>query len=67
MPSSDEHSERPEESRHRVRLPRFLVSEPVGLGSTIKRATNAMGVNPCSSCEERATRLDRWVGFEPRQ
>jgi hypothetical protein len=70
MSLSDEHSEQSEgldESRHRVRLPRFLVHEPVGLGSTIKRVTDTLGARPCTSCEERAERLNRWVSFEPRR
>jgi hypothetical protein len=71
MSLPDEHSsEQPEgldRSRHRVRLPRFLVHEPVGLGTTIKRVTDAVGVRPCSSCEERAERLNRWASFEPRR
>jgi hypothetical protein len=65
-----EQSERAEggdEARHHVRLPRFLVDEPVGLGSTIKRATTTLGVSPCGPCEERASRLDRWVRLEPRR
>jgi hypothetical protein len=70
MGLADEHSQDPEglgESRHRVRLPRFLVHEPVGLGSTIQRVTDTLGVTPCSSCEERAAHLNRWVSFEPRR
>jgi hypothetical protein len=53
--------------RHRVRLPRFIVDEPVGLGDVIKRGTVALGVRPCGGCQERAARLNRWVGFEPRR
>jgi len=70
MSLPDEHSEQSEgldEVRLRVRLPRFLVHEPVGLGSTIKRVTDVLGVSPCSSCEERAARLDRSIRFEPRR
>jgi hypothetical protein len=53
--------------RHQVRLPRFLVSEPIGLGQVVKRITSAAGVEPCAPCEQRATRLDRWLQIEPPQ
>ena len=70
MALPDGHSDQPEgveQARHRVRLPRFLVHEPAGLGSTIKRVTDTLGVRPCSACEERAARANRWVSFEPRR
>lgn len=51
--------------RHRVRLPRFVLSEPVGLGELAKRGTTAVGLRPCDRCRQRAARMDRWVGFEP--
>jgi hypothetical protein len=54
-------------AQHRVRLPRFLVNEPVGLGQVVKRATMMAGAKPCSPCEQRAARLDRWMLFEPRR
>ena len=53
--------------RHEVRLPRFLVNEPVGLGQVVKRITTAAGVEPCTPCEQRAARLDRWLRIQPRQ
>jgi hypothetical protein len=52
--------------RHRVRLPRFIVQEPAGLGDVVKRGTTAAGVHPCAGCQKRAARLNRWLGFEPR-
>jgi hypothetical protein len=51
---------------HQVRLPRFIVHEPVGLGQVVKRVTSAAGVKPCAGCERRAERLDRWLRIEPR-
>jgi hypothetical protein len=51
----------------RVRLPRFLVSEPVGLGQVVKRATTAIGMRPCAPCERRAELLDRWLRIEPQR
>ena len=53
--------------RYRVRLPRFIVQEPVGLGDVVKRATTALGARPCGGCLQRAARLDRLVRFEPRR
>ena len=53
------------QARHHVRLPRFLVNEPVGLGQVVKRITRAAGVEPCAPCERRAARLDRWLRIEP--
>jgi hypothetical protein len=48
-------------SKHTLRLPRFIVREPVGLGDAVKRVTSAVGVKPCGACEERAARLNRWM------
>jgi hypothetical protein len=52
---------------HRVRLPRFFVTEPVGLGDVVKRLTSAAGVPPCGGCQERAAQLNRWVRIDPRR
>jgi hypothetical protein len=52
-------------SKHSIRLPRFLVDEPLGLGQIVKRITKSIGVQPCGSCEDRAARLDRWLRFSP--
>ena len=51
----------PHRRPYRVRLPRFLVREEVGLGDAIKRVTYAVGIKPCGGCEKRAARLNRWV------
>jgi hypothetical protein len=53
--------------RHRVRLPRFIVHEPVGAGQVVKRVTSTVGVKPCTGCERRAARLDRWLRVEARR
>ena len=45
----------------RVRLPGFIVDEPVGLGDVIKRATSAIGIKPCGGCARRAAELNRRV------
>ncbi len=52
--------------RHRVRLPGFVSDEPVGLGDVIKRATSTVGIKPCGGCQQRAARLNAWVGFSGR-
>src|SRR5215469_11574743 len=35
----------------------FVVEEEIGLGDLVKRATDAMGIKPCSGCEKRAAAL----------
>ena len=50
-------------TRHRVRLPRFVSTEPVGLGDVVKRVTSAAGIKPCDACSERADRLNKWMSF----
>jgi hypothetical protein len=52
-------------SKHSIRLPRFLVDEPVGLGQVVKRITKLIGVQPCGACEDRAARLDQWLSISP--
>jgi hypothetical protein len=53
----------PERQPRRVRLPGFLIQEEIGLGDAIKRATYAMGIQPCGGCQKRATALNRWMTF----
>jgi hypothetical protein len=52
---------------YRVRLPRFICDQEIGLGDVIKRATYAIGVKPCGGCEHRAKVLNRWMVFSGRQ
>lgn len=47
----------------RVRLPGFIIDEDVGLGTVVKRVTSTFGIRPCSACEQRAAKLNRWIGF----
>jgi hypothetical protein len=54
-------SETTEHATHRVRLPGFLIEEETGLGDLIKKATYAMGIEPCGGCEKRAAALNRWM------
>ena len=46
-----------------VRLPGFIVDQDIGLGTVIKRATSALGIKPCGSCQRRATILNKKVVF----
>ena len=59
--------DRDETVKHHMRLPRFIVHEPVGAGQVVKRVTTAVGVKPCAPCERRAARLDHWLRIEPRR
>jgi hypothetical protein len=59
-------SSRPAHPRYEARLPGFVVDTPVGLGDVIKRATSSVGVRPCGGCQQRATALNRWIGFSGR-
>lgn len=52
---------------HHVRLPGFVADHEVGLGDVIKRATSAVGIQPCGGCEERARRLNQWLVFTPKR
>lgn len=49
--------------RNRVRLPRFVVDEDVGLGDLVKKATYAVGITPCTGCERRTAVMNRWITF----
>lgn len=55
--------DRKERPTYQVRLPGFVIDEEVGLGDLIKKATYAMGIQPCGGCERRATALNRWMTF----
>lgn len=48
---------------YRVRLPGFIVDEPVGLGDVIKRATRTLGIKPCGGCQARTAALNQWMVF----
>lgn len=56
-----------QDSRHRVRLPRFITEEEIGFGDVIKRSTAYFGIKPCGSCGRRADALNRWLVFTDRQ
>lgn len=48
---------------HRIRMPRFVTGEEIGLGDVVKRGTYAIGIKPCAGCEKRAAALNRWMHF----
>lgn len=35
------------------------------IGSAIKKVTEAIGITPCSSCNDRAFQMDRWTHKQP--
>ena len=49
-----------------VRLPAFVIDEPVGLGDVVKRVTTSIGIKPCGGCADRAARLNSRLRFTPR-
>jgi hypothetical protein len=53
----------PDPRPHRIRLPGFVVGEPIGLGDVIKTASSYIGLRPCGGCENRAAALNRWLTF----
>ncbi len=65
--AKDGQTNKQERQPYRVRLPGFISDEDVGLGDVIKRATAAVGIRPCGSCEGRATTLNRWLAFSGRR
>ena len=56
-----------ERQPYQVRLPGFITDENIGLGDVIKRATSAVGIRPCGSCEQRVAALNRWLTFTGRR
>ena len=51
---------------HRVRLPKFIGDEEIGLGEVIKRTTSYLGIPTCRVCGRRADALSRWLVFTNR-
>ncbi|MHC4197888.1 MAG: hypothetical protein ACYSRP_08280 [Planctomycetota bacterium] len=58
--------EKQERQPYRLRLPGFI-TEDVGLGDVIKRATSSVGIKPCGGCKRRAATLNRLVVFSARR
>jgi hypothetical protein len=45
----------------------YRIEDQIGLGDIVKRATGAMGIQPCQKCHERAARLNQWVSITGRR
>jgi hypothetical protein len=54
-------------NRLKLKLPGFINENEIGLGDLIKKATSAIGINPCDGCEQRARLLNRWVVFNSKK
>jgi hypothetical protein len=65
--AADDANDEQNVTRHRVRLPNFILDEPTGAGQVVSRLTSAVGIRPCEPCRQRAARLDQWLRFEPRR
>ncbi len=61
--AQDGQSDKQERQPFRMRLPGFISDEDIGLGDVIKRATSAVGIQPCGGCARRAAALNRWLTF----
>ena len=57
-------NEQNDESEPRqVRVP--FLNRPVGAGDVVKQATSALGVKPCTPCEERRKKMNQRLQFVP--
>jgi hypothetical protein len=65
--SDDPSANAREQPPRKVRLPRFVLDEEIGLGDVVKRTTSYFGVRPCGGCARRAEALNRWLAFTPRR
>jgi hypothetical protein len=48
-------------------LPKFIITESIGLGRVVTRVTKAIGIRQCGGCAEREKRLDDMFRFIPRE
>ncbi len=48
-----------------ARIP--FLKEPIGAGDVVKAATSALGIKPCTPCEERRKRLNAAFKLMPRE
>lgn len=52
----------------KVKIPLLRKGKPpIGLGSAIKRATEKVGIKPCSGCKKRAAWLNKRVAFTAKK
>lgn len=57
------HEGKSEPQAYRMRIPRFVTDEDIGLGDVIKRVTSSIGIKPCGGCQRRAAVLNHWLVF----
>jgi hypothetical protein len=61
--NADDQLAQPANPPIRLRLPGFVKDEDIGLGDFIGRIAYAIHIDPCSSCKNRASYLNRRVVF----
>lgn len=44
-----------------------FLKEEIGVGDVVKAATAAVGVKPCTPCEERRRKMNASLRFVPRE
>jgi hypothetical protein len=66
MPQPDPRTATSRRQPRSVRLPTFVIDEPVGFGDLVKRVTTSIGIKPCGGCADRAARLNSRLKFTPR-
>ena len=42
-----------------------MSKKPIKIGTAIKKATESLGIEQCSNCEERQFAMDRWTHKRP--
>lgn len=52
-------------STAKVQIPVPGIRQPIGAGQAIQAATSAVGIKPCTPCQQRARVLDRLLAFRP--
>lgn len=57
------HEGKSEPQAYRMRIPRFVTDEDIGLGDVIKRVTSSIGIKPCGGCQRRTAVLNHWLVF----
>ena len=48
-----------------LKLPVPFVKQPIGAGQIVKAATQAVGIKPCTPCQQRAAKLDKLLQITP--
>jgi len=53
-----------EEVKARLRLKIPGLKKSIGAGDVVRKATEALGIEHCSECDERRERLNRFLRFQ---